>query len=197
MRVYQRYFRIGDAETLVAIDRLFSVRDQYNKAIHAIKDEIGAESVYQNQSTKHLVGFGFSEQPSLSLYREVRNGIFYPKKGSKFGKQLCKKIDALHKPASFKSVLKHTSFGEIIVGDRIYFSAPFGSEKSGWFAQVPWQDVPQSELEQYKKDRAAGTHRNMTLDHLLWTPPAEWVEVKESDVAEFLHDKGKEQNDTK
>lgn len=61
-----------------------------------------------------------------------------------------------------------------------------GSDKAGWFASVPWRDEDPQVLAEYITERDAGTRGHGELDHLLWVPPPEWVEIKEWELKKAM-----------
>lgn len=194
MNVYYRYFQIKDEATLAKIDVMFAARKAQSEGADKIKEQIGAKSVYFYSRGGSLAGFGFDSTPDLAVFKKVENDIYYPKKSTKAGKDICAQISKLPKVEPIDDALKvsglHPFFclsGEATrSGFRMHSASICGSDKAGWFAVVPWRDEDPKVLEEYKAERSAGTRGRSELDHLLWTPPAEWVEVKEWEMKKAL-----------
>lgn len=196
MSIYLRYFQILDAATLAAIKETWEIRKAYRDALDKVKESIGAESVYFYSRHGGVAGFGFNSLPDLSVFKKVEGQIYYPKRSTKHGKAICLQIEALKKPGRIDDVLKISGLypdfcltGEATrAGIRMYSASICGSDKAGWFAVVPWKDEDPAVLEKYKADRDAGICGSAELDHLLWTPPSEWVEVKEWEVKKAMEE---------
>lgn len=194
MSVYRRYFQIKDSATLTKIEEIWTVRDAYNKGLKNIKESIGADQTFTYSRTGLIAGFKFSGTPDLSVFKKVDTGCYYPKKSNKSGKAICAEISKLIPPERIGDALKVSGLfpyfclaGEgTRMGFRMYSASICGSDKAGWFAVVPWKDEDPAVIEQYKADRDAGIRCCFELDHLLWTPPAEWVEVKEWEVKKAM-----------
>ena len=77
-------------------------------------------------------------------------------------------------------------FGCLTVGLTFYSPQICGSPAAGWFAVVPWMDVNPEDLETYKHEKVSCKGLDGNYEHLLWTPPAEWVEVKEWEVRKAM-----------
>ena len=188
MSVYFRYFKILAAQPPPAIKALVDERAEYELAIKAIAKEVGANESFFYDRRGEFAGFGFEVSPDKAHWRKVKGGhIFYPKKSSPVGKALLKKIDQFQVPERINSALKLVGmepghFGVLSVGLAFYNPSICGSSKKGWFAVVPWMDVDPDKLEEYRRERSSGKAGSGNYDHLLWTPPAEWVEVKKWEV---------------
>ncbi|GAB3380871.1 hypothetical protein NCG89_00895 [Spongiibacter taiwanensis] len=188
MSVYYRYFKVLDAATTQAIESLVDQRNQYQQSIHEISKAVGASDTYFYDRAHGFAGFGFSETPDKTLWRKIKGGdIFYPKKSSKAGKALANRIEALSRPKSVHTALSTAGietgpFGVLMDGLRCYSATVCGSQKKGWFAVIPWMDIDPRLLEEYRAERASGISGNGNYEHLLWTPPEEWVEVKKWEV---------------
>lgn len=182
MSVYRRYFQIKDEATLAKIDAIWLVRSVYRDGLEKIKAAIGSNAIHTYVRDGRIAGFGFESTPDLAVFKKVDSGVYYPKKSNKAGKAICAEISKLKAADSLNAVLDSTGMHHnfcMSEGLTFYSASICGSEKAGWFAVVPWKDEDPAVLEQYKADRDAGIRGCSELDHLLWTPPAEWVEVKE------------------
>lgn len=187
---YLRYFDMKDGPTAQRLAELIALRDIYMAALNVIKNEIGADNIYTYQQGGRLCCFKFSKNPGPD-FKKMESG-FLPKKTTKSGKVLAERIAAIPVPPSVHSCLEVVGMGDghwcLQDGLTIYNASICGSPKAGWFAVIPWMDVDPKVLEQYRKDREAGTHGNGNYDHLLWTAPAEWVEVKEWEMKKAMDD---------
>jgi len=192
MSVYRRYFKILDAATLAEIERLWQLREKYMSALREIKEELGAQDVHTYSNSGHLAGFGFEKTPDAAVYRSPERGIFYPKKSSKVGKEICKKIDAISRPKQIEEALRVTGLvpgfsGALNEGMTFYSSTIAGGPAIGWFASIPWCDVDPAELEKYRANNEM-EKRSGSMNHLCWEPPVEWEEIKEWQIKKAFED---------
>ncbi|MNN39727.1 hypothetical protein D3C81_1537750 [compost metagenome] len=58
----------------------------------------------------------------------------------------------------------------------------YGAPRNVWFVSVPWKDVDPAKLEEYQEVKKAKKGFDRDLDALLWTPPANWAEVKRWEI---------------
>jgi hypothetical protein len=184
MSVYRRYFRITEGPMVDEIDRLQDLLGV--AAVHADKvaKQVGGEFKTW-QSSGHFAGFTFKETPCQKTYRLLKkHGLWVPRKNTPEGKEVWAAIDQVPLPAPTDSALKladlSANFPALFDGGKWY--APnlwgYGKPVSVWFVSVPWLDVDPADLEAYKAERDAKTRRDTNLDHLTWTAPEGWVEVK-------------------
>jgi len=189
--MHYRYFRIKDAASLQFIDDHFERVKAFREGMQPIKDEVGAENVMKYSDSGGFAGFVFPKGHAVDreVYKEA-DGAWLPKKNCKVGRDLWARIKKVPTPGCVHDVLRlHglSSQGPAITeGMRWYRNAICGSVDAGYFAVIPWYDEDPAVIEQYKKDREAGTHMCGNLDQLLWTPPPEWVEVKEWEMKRDL-----------
>lgn len=192
MDVYRRYFEIKDAATLARINEILTSRRAHKAAIVALRDRLGAVSVYWNDQGQ-IAAFEFEQKPDLSAWKEV-GGNYMPRLNTKAGKAIQAMIDELgDPPGAIHDALRVAglSVGLCLVGNGKGYRPSicgFEGEAARWFAVVPWYDEQPETLERYKEERAAGTRMSCNLDHLLWTPPAEWVQLKEWEVKKAIDD---------
>lgn len=181
--IYRRYFRIKDAKTLEAIRQIRFNRDLYNIMLRAVIEKIGAENAWTNEEC--LTGFSFPKGHEVDrrIFKPAGDNRWLPKKTVPEGKELWHTILSAPFPLSLRTALGEADLSTsrfcLSDGGRIYGCTVCGHESVGWFAIVPWTDVDPADLEQYRKDRDEGSRGDGDLDHLLWTPPVEWDEVKE------------------
>lgn len=195
--VYRRFFEIKDAATLARINELRDKRSAYNKQALDFTAEIGAETAYTR--SERISGFDFKSEPDLKVWKEGRDG-WVPRLNTKGGKAMQARIDDLnkrHEPEPLDNALTiaglNPGFPVLLeqrngrgVGYRVGICG-FPGEAARWFAGVPWRDKDPAKLAEYKTQREGERHHwSSELDHLLWTPPAEWVEVKEWEVQKAL-----------
>lgn len=199
MSVFRRFFEIKDSMTLNEIDRLMSERDRYARQVEEIRTEIGAKASCFSRDYKSIwcTGFKFDVEPDRAVFKKVDHRTYYPKKKGKEGRELAKRVEAIPNPTWVASALEvagvyNTPFGVFMDGLTIYFASVCGSREAGWFAIIPWKEVDPDDLDHYKKTRTEGGHKNDLLEHLQWTPPAEWVEMREWQVDKALKASGGE-----
>lgn len=184
MSVYRRFFRVTEGPMVEEIDRL---QDLWAAAaVHAEKlaKQVGGE--FQTwESNGGFAGFTFKEAPCQKTYRLLKkHRLWVPRKNTPEGKEVWAAIDQVPLPAPVDSAMKLVdltpNFPALFHGGKWY--APtlwgFGKPISVWFVNVPWMDVDPAELEAYKIERDAKTRRDTNLDHLSWTVPEGWTEVK-------------------
>lgn len=110
-----------------------------------------------------------------------------PRKNAPEGKALIAEISALPKAESMQNALKvvglYPGRPALFEGNRWYGPTMGGFPSKGvYFVDVPWRDEDPAVLAAYRADRDAGNCGDAELDHLLWTPPVEWEEIKEWQV---------------
>lgn len=184
MSVYKRYFRVTEGLMVDEINRLQDLMSA--AAVHADKvaKQVGGD--FQTwQSSGNFAGFKFKVAPCQKTYRLLKkHGLWIPRKNTPEGKEVWASIDQVPLPKPVDSALAAADLAPNIPalfhGSKWY--APtlwgFGKPVSVWFVSVPWLDVDPEELKAYKTDREARTRRDGNLDHLLWTAPEGWAEVK-------------------
>lgn len=191
--MYFRFFKVIGGETLEKTREILEQRIAAKKVIGQFLDEVGAIGFYPSRSSGKVSSLQFQSIPDRALYKESGSG-FRPKKTSTESKALLERMEALPIYPDFNLALKHAGLPcdcpAIIDGNRGYFASFAGGNcKDGpLFVKVPWQAVPESELEQYRKDRAAGTHYCLSLDFLQWVPPGDWQELKEWEFLKELEE---------
>jgi len=189
--VYQRYFRFTDGPLVVEIDRLFEERIAAGKLYQQLSDKYGAQAAHTYEQSGTFAGFKFSlgNQPDKTVFRfVVKHRMWLPRKNVPAGKAVWAEIDQLPKPQPIDSVLSQaglsTGFPEVWDGGKGY--APqiwgYGAPRNIWFVSVPWKDVDPAKLAKYEKEKAEGTRRDGELDSFMWTPPANWAEVKRWEI---------------
>lgn len=195
MNVYYRYFQVKDEPTLTAIADLLDKNLAYKKELMQVQNDVGASGVYRYASGG-FAGFTFEEEPDANIFKKIKNNLYAPKVSTTKGRALDERITSLGVPQRVNDCLLmsglYPDFCLSGAGSQrgivMYSASICGSEKAGWFAVVPWRDEDPSTIEIYKKENAAGTRHSAELDHLLWSPPTEWVEIKKWEVEKAIED---------
>lgn len=202
MNVYRRYFHILDTETRAEINRLWAIRKAYTDGLLEIQESIGAKELHHYTRDGTIAGFGFDKTPDLDVFKRVNGGLYMPRKSNSKGKMIQSQIDAFTRPADINDALKTvipTHRFSLHYGLVFYNCAVFGMPENHWYASVPWAEVDPAELNKYRADHEAGKQRESNFEHLLWTPPREWAEVKEWAAQRAIDEakqKAKETNDS-
>jgi len=176
MNIYYRFFRILDAETVTKLNDLFDQRISYREKLQKLEDQLGAIDLYVKTRTGILAGFGFDQAPDSKKFKKVDAG-YMPKLSTKFGKEFYASLAEIKVPAEINTALKEkipTYLFSMMNGLNFYSCSVFG-RKNLWFVNVPWADIDPKKLDDYK----VGHNGDNNMDHLMWTKPDEWVEVKE------------------
>lgn len=185
MSVYIRYFRITEGPIVAEIDRLFELRTAAGKLYAELAVKYGATGASNYDRSGTFAGFTFAGRPDQDVYRlDKKTRLWVPRKNVPAGKAIWAEIKSLPAPAPIEHAMRLAGLepGLPMLTDSGKWYAPtlwgYGAPRNIWFVSVPWKDVDPEKLEQYKVDKAAGTHFNRDLDALLWEAPADWTEVK-------------------
>lgn len=187
MSLYFRFFRCTSGLLLEEIQWLIKQRDEAGKAYQAFAEEIGAEGV-RVWTRGGIAGFAFDTEPDQGAWKKRnKNGLYWPRKNTPPGKDLWKQIEALPAYPSVQQALQVvdlSGFAPVMIeGSKGYAPVVFGFPAKGvLFVRLPWRKVEPSEIERYLNERRAGSRWSVELEHLLWEPPADLVEVKEWQV---------------
>lgn len=184
MSMYQRHFRVDSGALLDEVNRIIDLTEQVRLAWKPLLDQIGAKQ-YHYWRDGSFAGFGFEEEPDQALFRRHRkfSAIWLPRKNVAEGKAMWQQINAMPQTESIQNALQVAGITHgmpaLIEGNRWYGPTMGGFPKQGiWFVEVPWRDEDPEKLKAYKAERDAGKRGDCELDHLLWTPPEEWREIK-------------------
>jgi hypothetical protein len=184
MNVYKRFFEVKTGQFFEAVQNQHRVNREAITQYTKIADQIGASKALYISDVK-LVGFYFDEKPDRHLYKKApgTSNVWWPKKNTKFGKDLNKQIGEV-KTIAQGELLKSiglSAHGEMCDGHYMYGSQVvyLPSTKPVCYVVTPWKDEDPEKLEQYKIDCAEKKVFSSDLEHLLWEAPAEFVEVKE------------------
>lgn len=181
MPVYYRHFRVTSGALVDRIQELKAAKDAAMGAYTALRDEVGAQQVHA-WGDGSFAGFSFAK-PDRNIYREGR-GAWLPKKNCAEGKALWAKINRLPKVPGAQHALETAGLGgdvPVLFGDGFAWRATLCGfyDSNIWFVKVPWKDAEPGAIDEYLKQKADGIRWCADLEHLLWTPPAEWQEIKE------------------
>jgi len=184
MSVYKRHFRVTTGALADEAKRIHDLTEQVRLAWIPLLTRLGAEN-YRYWADGTFAGFGFKGTPDQALYRVDRKhrDIWLPRKTTAEGKALLAEIAQLPKAESMQNALKvvglYPGRPALVDGYRWFGPTMGGFPSKGiWFVEVPWRDEDPATLEKYRADREAGTRGDAELDHLLWSAPAEWEEIK-------------------
>ncbi len=180
MSVYSRYFKVTAGPLIEAIQQVKELNQKARILYAEIVADVGAKPGFYVRDHK-LVGFQF-DSADTSIYKKTGDGGWYPKKNTKAGKALNKRLDAI-KTAPEERALRLVGLHEhpsIFMGNTAYCSTVIviPSTPLVLFIQVPWYDESPDRMAEYIKDKEAGTSYNATLDALLWKPANDMNEVK-------------------
>ena len=183
MSVYRRYFRVTTGPLIAAVKDSIKVNGLAAKQYLKIAKEIGASDTFLHVDNR-LTGFIFEGMVDKTLFRQARNrNGWYPKKTSKVGRNLCKRLKAIETYGEDKllhSIDIHSKYA-FMTSNRMHISTVvfIPTEEIVAFVSIPWKDINPKELEEYKLARAKRKHMSAELDHLLWEPDEHLVAVKE------------------
>lgn len=182
MGVYKRYFRVASGALIDEIEKIKAQRDAASAALDELRPKVGAKDAWFWKDGTFAC-FTFEKDPDPAVYRRTKYG-WVPKKNCKEGKAIwaeIKKVPACpHYERALLAVELNPDIPCLTDGSVAYWPALGGFPgKNIWFISVPWKDVDPDEMADYIAKNEAGTHYNRDLDHLRWTPPADWLEIKE------------------
>jgi hypothetical protein len=190
MDKYTRYFKATEGDL---VNSVISARADNKKAsaeYSVILDELGAKPTYY-QNDNRLVAMQFDE-PDKSKYKRMKCGGWYPKLNNKEGRAINSRIISVRITpiSSCLEVVGLSSSPTIFSGRSCYFPTitVIPSEEITVIIGVPWHDENPDKIDQYAKDRQAGSHRDGNLDALLWKPKDYLTEIKEWEVQKIISD---------
>lgn len=190
MNVYKRYFRITAGPLMEAAREIEQQRGVAIATLKTFIREVGATDA-QTYRDGTVAGFCFDGVACDPVWG-VRDssGVRMPRGNTKEGKALRERIKALPRVPGFSDSLKSIGLHDgpaVINGNRFYRSLVAGTPSLGvLYLCVPWRDIDPRELEEYGQQRDEGSNFSMELDHLLWKPTTDMVEMKEWEVRRDL-----------
>lgn len=183
MTLYQRYFRITGGPLMDEVIKIEADNERNRKSVLAFAKELGAKNMF-SYSDGSISGFDFDKTPDQSIWKQPNSfGHYMPRKNTAGGKEMIKRIKEIPRLLSIGTALNTIDLEErvpvLIEGRTGYSATLFGMAKLGvLFVGVPWRDISPDELEKYRREKEAGTHWSMSLEHLLWSPTPEMQEIK-------------------
>ena len=99
MNVYRRYFRVTQGPLIEAVREGQKINDAAYEEYNKIGAEFGAKTGYYAIDNR-LTGFMFDKAPSVEIFKKLKGGGYFPKKNSKIGKELVKRIEAVKTKSS-------------------------------------------------------------------------------------------------
>ncbi len=189
--MYHRYFEVKSGPLLKAVADIIAKRQEVIDTWKVFVARVGAKDV-SHWTDGRIAGLSFETAPDRAKWSEMRGG-WWPKKNTREGKALRAEMETLPKMpvlGDALGVIGLINMPVLIDGHAGYRPV------MGWhkfpdpgvvFIKVPWREADLNELAEYKAQRESEhpNHFSMELDHLLWQPMPEMVEVKEW---EFLRD---------
>lgn len=184
MTIRKRYFRVDSGLLIDEIEKIRVQRNAAAEAFRILQPAIGAVEAkfWPDGSFACLV---FENAPDAEVYRHTGHG-WVPKKNCAAGKALWEDIKKLPPCPGYQAALKCVGLRTEVPGvvdedEGIGYWPVMGGfpAKKIWFVEVPWRDVDPAEMAQYIADNKAGKRCCSTFEYLRWTPPADWVEIKQ------------------
>lgn len=181
MNKYNRYFRVTTGPLIDEIKKSQEINEKACKEYLSILKSIGAENTYYTRENR-LISVIFKKLPDTKIYKKIGSG-WYPKQNVKIGRELHKRFKAVTAVGDEEclKVVGLPNSPTLFGGGKCYFPTLviIPSKATVAFVTVPWFDEDPAELEQYVKDREAGTRGDGNLDAILWTPTGDMSEIKE------------------
>lgn len=181
MGIYKRHFRVDSGALIDEIGKIQAQRTAAAEALETFCPSVGAKEA-KFWSDGSFACFVFDDEPDRDVYRRTKHG-WVPKKNCAAGKAIWDQIKKLPPSPSVQNALSVVGLRHgvpcLIDDGKGYWPVMGGfPSKKIWFVEVPWRDVDPEEMARYIEKNEAGNHFDATLDHLRWTPPAEWREIK-------------------
>lgn len=181
--VYYRHFRVDSGPLIDEVNRIIQANEKAEPQWRALYTGLGAVGA-EFSNSGNVLCIEFELEPDRKVWRACRGG-YMPKKNCNAGKAIIKQLKAMPRFVSISSALSvvglNDNFPALIDATYGYFSR-LGVAGGVCFVRVPWRNVPAAEMAEYVKN---DNSFNCSMEHLQWTPPAEFVELKEW---EFLRD---------
>lgn len=195
MSIYIRYFRITDGPIMEEAARIEKAQAAHHETMREFMNGIGAKAYYYTKSGR-IAGFEFESMPDQNLWKKTRHGHWMPKLNSNAAKAMATRVGDINQRPVLGDVLHLVGLIEgvpVMINESVgmgYASSAFGSVKRGvMFVSTPWTDrYSPEEISKYRADKAAGIHRSMELDHMLWQPTEHMHEVKRWEVEKEIEE---------
>jgi hypothetical protein len=177
-----RYFEVTDGPVLDRIAEIDAANDAAKKHFIEIINELGGndEKWLTSGEDRSLVGVFFDTPRAPGhgeKFKRVESGAWYPKRNSKWGRDIHKRIKAIEtiSPEEALSLLS-------LKGKRLILNSRMASPSLNSFGSprrvlvtVPWYDEDPMVLAAYRQKK---DQKDSTLNHLLWEPTSDMVEIK-------------------
>lgn len=182
--VYHRYFRVDTGPIADKASQMVRVNNEVKARYLAVLAEIGAEDTYWVDDHKLVA---MTPTVDKHLYRKCRDGGYYPKRNTKFGKDLNKRFSDIARDIINKYTLIELCNKPrvICMGMRLYFPTPTVLPHDDYpvvFIAVPWYDEDPDVIAEYVARKSKGQQTTGETGALLWGPTTHMTEVKEWEV---------------
>lgn len=181
-KLYWRFFRVTTGPLMDELRAISERRQAAREAISEFCKDVGAKDAKAGMGG--VAAFEFGERPDLAVWRETHHG-WWPRRNTKAGREMLKRVKRLPKYEDLDTALKvvglHPGFPVLLEGRYGYYATLWGTFDEGGvvFVKVPWRDIAAEKMAEYKQMREAGKGFNCSMDHLMWEPPPELVEIRE------------------
>jgi hypothetical protein len=188
--MYWRFFQVIGGPIWDSLASIRAQRIATEKAVKKFMKQIGADNCYGTSADNYAFTFPadkrreISKDAAWSKHPRI-SGAFYPAKRAKEAAELRSQLKELPELPSIHGCIREAGLME---GFPAIIEGGFGKSSSVRYydvdrqlliIQVPWRDVPEWELNKYKREHEAGTHSSAFYDHMLWKPHDSMEEIKE------------------
>lgn len=195
-----RFFKVTAGPLMDELHRIHQSRQTAYAALKKFAKEMGASGV-MTADRRGFCGLAFDPPPDPAVWKKVSDNCYWPKRNTKAGRELHKRMRALPVMESHSRALRVVGldgggFPVLLEGRYGYCNTLFGNIVDGpVFIRVPWRHVSDQELAEYRREREAGTRWCASLSHLSWQPHESMAEVKEWEVLRYLDEAADEAED--
>lgn len=201
MDIYRRYFRVESGPLIDEIKAINKLNEVAHEAyIDILKDVDGATTDRYYHIDNRLTGIMFDSHPDSKVFKKTKHG-WYPKQNCKAGKELVKRLKDVktRSQANALNVVGLSSGPSLFGGGMCRYStlAVIPEDPPVIYVSTPWYDEDPSKIEQYKKDKAAGTRGDANFDSILWEPSPDMVEVKKWELDRHIDEWNEKHKETK
>lgn len=207
MQVTTRYFQLQPDSELMAsiVAKAKDVKAQHDKG-RELMLEVGAERITSNGLLFNI--FHFDNEPCRDTFKKAKGGLWTPKTGTRKGKELMQKIEALGQPIDLDEfVLKAVGLwsGPLVIdGYKAYRATCITSIPLSYLTRIPpfliismpWYEQTEEsikEMEQYKEWRKEKNGFNSSKDyfaqdHSIFSNP-DVIELKKWEFEKAVFDR--------